>query len=254
MAGSSTLSFRVEDEIITRLDDAAADSRTSRSALAREALLIGVEALSNGEGDIEVPDHLGHDAKVRRMIAQNKAERRRGKFRSEFSKQLKRSFKNNEHPAEFESSVSGYVEEAGDMGELPEEVRADLDVDVRTFEEWVEHMLEYYRVAYHSQTFDHDPIDHPLGNHEGIETAKEWMTRAENIATAERDRSGGTSAEEKQRSLARHALEDGVVPDRIEQQARESEGDPRDAVVSAAVDLMQSNRSLTNGSDNPELE
>lgn len=244
MGSSSTLSFRVEDDIIDRLDDAAADSRTSRSGLAREAFLEGLRVLSNEEGGIDVPDHLGHDAKVRQMIARNKSERRRGKFRSEFSKQLKRSFKNNETPAEFRSSVSGYIEEAEDMGELPEEVREDADTDARTFAEWCEEMLRYYEVAYRGQNFDHDPIDDPLGNHDGIENARQWMTRAENIA-AEDSRS-------RRRELARFAREDGVVPEHVEQHAEQYDT-VLDGII-AAADSAAEGRSLTESTESNQLE
>lgn len=233
--------------MLDRLDDAAADSRTSRSALAREAMLIGLEEMSDGEGDLDVPEHLGHDAKVRRMLARNKATRRRGKFRSEFSKQLKRSFENNETPGEFEQSVSGYIEEAADLGEIPEDVRDSMDSNATTYEEWVEEMIDYYRVAYRAQTFEHDPIDDPLGQHEGIENARQWVQRAEAIA---RKTSKGRKHE-----LARHALSDGVVPDHIREDAEEHENGVLDGVVAAAEQAAAS-RSLTgaDGDDSPELE
>lgn len=244
MADSSTLSFRVDTDIIDRLDDAAGQGGTNRSALAREALLVGLQHLADGEGGIEVPEHLSHDAKVRQLIARNKKERRRGKFRSEFSKQLKRSFENNETPAEFRSSVSGYIEEAEDMGELPEGVQEEIDVDATTYSEWVEDMLSYYRVAWEAQTFDHDPIDDPLGNHEGIDNARQWVQRAENIAS-ETD-SG------RRHELAQFAITDGVVPAHVKQQAEEHENGVLDGVVAAAEHVAEG-RALTD-SDTPELE
>lgn len=250
MGNSSTLSFRLEDDIIDRLDDAASDSRTSRSGLAREALLVGLEEMSNGEGEIDVPDHLGHDAKVRRMIAKNKAERRLGKFRSEFSKQLKTSFSNNETPGEFRQSVAGYIEEAEDLGEIPEEVRESMDSDALTYSEWVEEMIDYYAVAYEAQTFDHDPIDDPLGNHEGIENARQWVDRAENIA----ERAEGGSYRVGAHDLAQRALTDGVIPDHIEQKAEQHENGVLDGVV-AAAQRTASNSALTSTDSEPsELE
>lgn len=257
MSDSSTLSFRLKDDIIDRLDDAATQADTSRSELAREALLSGLEDMANGDGTYNVPDHLGHDAEVRRMIARNKKTRRQGKFRSEFSKQLKTSFSNNEHPREFRDSVQGYIEESETMGEIPAEVAADLDADVETYREWVDHMLEYYSAAWQSQSFDADPINDPLGNHEGIENAKDWVDRAENIANAERQNVTGDSisAKDRQREMAQYALEDGVVPDQIEKRAEQSD-DPAEVVSDAAQNLYESNRALTDQSDddNPELD
>lgn len=253
MAGSSPLSFRVDEEVITALDDAVADERNvSRSEFARVALLRGLEALTDEQGDVDVPDWLGHDAKVRQMIASNKATRRQGKFRSEFSKQLKSSFQNNETPAEFRDSVAGYLEEANDMGELPEGVREHADTDATTYAEWCEEMLEYYRVAYQSQNWDHDPIDNPLGNHEGIEDARQWMKRAEAIATAGSDL-GPESRREKRRKLSRQALEDGVVPEHVKEKATEADGvDLAAAVAAAAVESAES-RAITDA-ENPELD
>lgn len=257
MADSSTLSMRLDADIIDRLDDAAAENNTSRSHLAREALLIGVQELAAEDGGLDVPDHLAHDAKVRQMLARNKKQRRRGKFRSEFSKQLKSSFKRGETPAEFRDSVAGYIEEAEQIGRLPEGVREQVAADVETFSGWVDHMLEYYSVAYDAQNFDHDPVDDPLGNHEGVENAKDWITRAENIATAESDGSAGKR--ERRRRIAGAARRDGVLPQHLQEESsdadRTTEGpDGLDVIVQQALDLQQSQEMLTDTEDTPEIE
>lgn len=235
MADSSTLSFRLDGEIVDALDRAASENGISRSQLARECLLEGVRSLSGGEGaeEIEVPEWLGHEAEVREMIARNREERRRGKFRSEFSKQLRESFENNETPQEFRNSVAGYVEEADRLGELPEGVAEEIAANVDTFAGWVEHMLSYYEAAYRGQNWDHDPIDDPLGKHEGIENMREWMQRAESIAEAveERDHDLATN-------LARHTLQDGLVPEHVEDRANEADN-PARAVIGAAREIGQ---------------
>ena len=239
MTGSSTLSFRVEDDIIDALDAAADHSRASRSKIAREAMLIGVEQLTDADGEVSVPEHVAHDAKIKRLISRNKRTRRAGKFRSEFAKQLKRSFKNNEHPEEFKRSVAGYIEEAEDMGELPPEV-AD-ETDCATFTEWVQDKLDYYAAAYQASTFEADPIENPLGNYEGISGAREWMQRADAIANPNVDQKGGPSADAKRKEAARFAIQDGVVPDAILREAENSDRSQQEVVASAAVELSQSN-------------
>jgi len=228
---TSTLSFRVEDDIIDALDDAAAQGRISRSQLARESLLAGLEQLAGEGGEIDVPDHLGHDAKIKRLIASNKKTRREGKFRSEFSKQMKRSFKNNEHPAEFEKSVAGYIEEAQDMGDLPEPIQEKTDC--RTFYEWVQDKLEYYTVAYQSSNYDADPIDNPLGEFAGMQDARDWMARAEGIAACD-----PIAEQDKRERLARTALSDGVAPDHV---------DTPDQVIEAADQVSDMTRQLEGG-------
>lgn len=261
MANSSTISFRLESDIVDRLDLAATEAGCSRSHLAREALLCGLRDLADEGDEIDVPEHLAHDAEIQRLIARNKAERRRGKFRSEFSKQLKRSFENNETPAEFRQSVSGYLEEADRLGEMPEPVRREVDADVSTYREWCDHMLDYYNAAYSAQTFDHDPINDPLGNHEGIENAKDWVTIAENIATADpqpRNTDGptyGESQEQKQRKreLARKAIKNGTVPDAILEQAGNDPADRLDAVVAAAEQAAGDALTGNSAGDQPEL-
>lgn len=257
MGDSSTLSFRVESDIIDRLDDAAADNSVSRSQLAREALLVGLQEMDDGDGDLDVPDHLAHDAKVRQMLARNKKKRRRGKFRSEFSRQLKASFERGETPAEFRDSVAGYIEEAREMGDLPEGVKERTSADVDTFSEWVDSMLEYYAVAYESQTFDHDPVDNPLGNHEGVQNARQWVKRAEAIATTT-DYNGGDTPDERRRRLAENAREDGVLPEWLQQQVEDvqttGEADPRDVIVDAAIQTHDTNRTLTDTEDTPQIE
>lgn len=251
VADSSTLSFRVDSQIIDRLEEAASDVQTSRSGVAREALLVGLELLADPEtGEIDVPEHVAHDAKVQRLIARNKKERRQGKFRSEFSKQLKASFKNNETPGEFRNSVAGYIEEAEDMGEIPEDVRDRIDSNALTYAEWCEEMLDYYEVAYQSQNFEHDPIDDPLGNHEGIENARQWINRAENIAEAARP---GGSIQLDPKVIAQRALTDGVVPEHVQEQAEQQADSLIDGIVSAAEQAAE-NRALTATEDNPELE
>jgi len=156
MAESSTLSFRVDAEIITELDDMSAESPASRSALAREALLTGLQHMDG------VPDHVAHDAKTRQTIAEAKSDRRKGWFRSNVNDEIKRAFKNGLSPEEFRESINGYISEAEGMGEIPGEDK--------TFSEWIRGRLQYYTVAYRSTTYDHDPQEHPL---EGFEESKE---------------------------------------------------------------------------------
>ena len=224
---TSTLSFRVEDHIIDALEDAAAQSRISRSQLAREALLAGLESLEGTDG-LEVPEHLAHDAKIRRLIADNKRTRRKGKFRSEFAKQMKRSFKNNEHPEEFAKSVAGYREEAEDMGELPEPIQHETGCT--TFEDWVEDKLEYYQAAYRASSWEAEPIENPLADFAGVENAREWVQRAEAIAAAD------SRADRLRR--ARLAQSDGVVPEELEDQ---------NEIINAAVEIADSGRQLEAG-------
>lgn len=253
MSDSSTLSFRVEDDIIDALDQSAADSRASRSKIAREALLIGVEQLTGEDGDVSVPEHVAHDAKIKRLIDQNKQIRRAGKFRSEFASQLKTSFERNEHPDEFKKSVAGYIEEAEDMGELPEGVQEETGCE--TYHEWVQDKLRYYRAAYQGQEFNHDPVEDPLGNHEGLQNAKSWVSRAEAIVNADHDVDGGTTAREKRKEMARFALEDDAVPEAIVEQAREADRPAKEVVAEAAVDLIEQDRALNEpDASNTELD
>lgn len=251
---SSTLSFRVDDQIIDALDMAAEQTRAGRSKIAREALLLGLEELRDAEGDVQVPEHVAHDAKIKRLIARKKRTRRAGKFRSEFSKQLKRSFENNEHPEEFRRSVSGYIEEAEDMGELPPEVAEETGC--ATFEAWVHDKIDYYRAAYQASTFDADPIENPLKDYEGVADAREWMDRAEAIAQPNADKKGGPSAEEKRKEAARYAIQDGVVPETVLEEAQQSDRPPKEVVASAAVDLCGSNSQPieSNDSDTEALD
>jgi predicted transcriptional regulator len=234
MSNTSTLSFRVEQDIINALDEAAAESRASRSGIAREAVLVGIEQLADEDGEISIPEHVAHDAKIKQLIARNKKTRRAGKFRSEFASQMKSSFKRNEHPDEFVRSVAGYVEEAEDMGALPEAVAEETGCE--TFAEWVEDKIEYYRTAHQISSYDHDPIENPLSGFDGIAGAREWLNRAEAIAAVEP--SGGRTRREKQKEMARLAVQDGVVPDAIIEQIN---GDPREAVVEAADELAGGN-------------
>ncbi len=225
--GTSTLSFRVDDEKISAIEHVAEENHVSRSQLARTALLRGLEAMRDGDtGDIEVPEHLAHDAKIHRIIQENKATRRKGKFRKEFIAQLKRSFENGEHPAEFEQSVAGYIEEAEDMGDLPEPVADETGCD--TFEEWVQDKLEYYAAAYQASTFDAEPIENPLGNHAGVVDAGKWLDRAEAIAEAAND------PRKDETKMARFALKDGIAPEEADTPAETV----REAL--ATVDMTQS--------------
>lgn len=243
--GSSTLSFRVDDQIIDALDELATESNVSRSQVARDLLLEAVETTE------EVPDHVRHEAETRRMIQRNKAERRKGKFRSEFSKQLKSSFSNNETPAEFRSSVSGYLEESERLGAIPQDVRESMDSDAVTYREWCEEMIRYYSVAYEAQEFDHDPIDDPLSNHEGIENAKEWVDRAERIE----ERANGSGHSVSAHEIAQTALTDGVVPEHVEQQAQQHEHGVLDGLVDQAEAAVAEDRALTDSdSDTNQLE
>lgn len=253
MTGSSTLSFRVEDDIIDALDAAADHSRASRSKIAREALLLGVEELTDADGDVSVPEHVAHDAKIKRLISRNKRTRRAGKFRSEFSKQLKRSFRNNEHPEEFRRSVAGYIEEAEDMGELPQQVADETGCD--TFSEWVQDKLDYYAAAYQASTFDSDPIENPLGSFEGLQNARSWLTEAQAItAVGHEDGYGPETIRKKRTEIARGALREGVVPEQIEQQARKRDVDATEVVVSAAFDLIESSNAQIEPADSDTNE
>lgn len=234
--GSSTVGFRLDDEIITELEDAASEASISKSELLREAVLRGLEEMKDEAGGIDVPEHLGHDAAVRRLIARNKKTRRSGKFRSEFAGQMKKSFKNNEHPEEFKRSVAGYLEEAEEMGELPEPVAEETGCD--TFEEWVQDKLEYYAAAYEASTFEGDPIENPLGEFSGVSDAREWIDRAEAIANADNDARGGRKATEKRKKMAQHAISDGVVPDGI---------NTPEEVIEAASEVVDMTRALEGG-------
>jgi predicted transcriptional regulator len=247
--GSSTLSLRVDDDVIDALDAMTADSPASRSALAREAVVEGLKHLDG------VPDWVENDAEAQSIINQNKRESWEGAFRSEVVNRLKASFESDRTPAEFEKSISGYIDEADRLGKMPEETAADAPDGVETYREWVGYMLEYYRTAYDAQEFDHDPMNNPLGNHEGIDRAGSWVEATENIERAGRD-APPSEARKKRRQAARAALESGDVPAHVKERAHERArsqdgGTLADGLVEVA--LAENDSALTD-TDNPELE
>lgn len=225
MGGNPMFSFRVPSDLYESIDAAASEMDVSKSQLGREALALGLSEMDGA------PEYLRHQAATKRLINQHKKERRRGKFATEFSNQLVKSFKRGETPEEFRSSVAGYIAEAENIDTLPTGEDA---------EEWVREKLQYYRAAYQAQEFDHDPRDDPLGQFEGIQNAKQWMRRADNIARE--SRKGNHS---RARELARYALNDGVVPDAVEGVATEK--DSPVAVIDAATELADDGNALEGG-------
>jgi len=240
MADSSVVSFRLDDHLIDDVEDAATQNDVAKSAIYRELVLAGAEALQGDGGDLDLPDHLGHDAEVRRMIQRNKATRRRGKFRSEFNEQLKQSFSGSEceTPSEFKQSVSGYIEEAQDLGELPDDVADAIENEhgerFETYAEWVEWMVEdYYPAHYHAQQFDGQHISDPLGSLSGVENATEWVDRMEAIAEP--------IQHADRRDRASYALKDGVVPEHVEEQLKDTGRPPAAALADYAQEQFSSN-------------
>lgn len=245
MSDRQTVSTRLDGEQVDQLEDIATSNQVSRSEVLREAVQF---YLANSG---ELPDHINHDAQIRRLISEHKEERRKGKFRREFSNQLQNSFERGEHPDEFEHSVAGYIEESKKMGELPPGVKEETGFS--TYYEWVQRQLEYYRVAYESQEFSHDPVNDPLGQHEGLSNAKEWIEAAETIAGREGDQRRGDTAQEKREQTARLAMQDGIVPESLEDRARQSDRKDVEVIAEEAVDLVERSEGLTPGESNSEL-
>lgn len=234
MADSSVVSFRLDDQLITDVEDASQRNDVPKSEVYRELLMAGAEALASDDADasIDLPDHVGHDAEVRRMIQRNKATRRSGKFRSEFNEQLKQSFSGNEceTPSEFRQSVAGYIEEAEDLGDLPDDVAAAIEDEhgerFETYAEWVDWMVEeYYPAHYRAQQFDGQHISDPLGSLSGIENATEWVDRAEEIAAVD-------SKVQRQKRASSLLQSDTTLPDHVED-AIDADPKPRPVALAA---------------------
>jgi predicted DNA-binding protein len=247
MADSSTLSFRVDAEIIDALETAAAEVGTSKSGMARDALIRGLEEME------DAPDYLQQQARKERIEAEHKQERRAGWFRSNFSDGMKKAMKKNLHPAEYRQSVAPYLEEAKELGEMPAPIQRETGSE--TYHEWCQDQLDYYAVAYEHQLFEHDAIEGPLDEHEGMENARQWVDRAELIAEAN-DPSGTVAGEPSK--LAQTALNDGVVPEDVKEQARRAvesgeAGHLAAGVVDAAAALVDADNHAL-GSDTPEFD
>lgn len=197
-----TVSVRLEEATIESLDAWAAEAGATRGELVREAINTGVENMESA------PEHVEETARVSRAMAKKERDRRKGWFRNNFAKGLQKAFEEELHPAEYRQSVEPYLEEAKELGELPEELQQETGC--KTYIEWCESKLEYYRDAYHGSVWSHDPIEDPIGKHGGIENAREWLQRAKKITQALRQGDHG-----KADRLAAYAERDGVVPELI---------------------------------------
>lgn len=202
MTDKQTVSFRLEPRYVALLDSWAADVGASRSELIEEAVTTGIQHMDGA------PEEMEEAAAVKNAIAKNQTERRKGWFRNNFSKGLQKAFEQELHPVEYRQTVKPFLEEAKELGELPPEIQQETGC--KTYIEWCEEKLEYYSEAYHGSVWSHDPIENPVGQHGGIENAREWLQRAKAIRSAyvAGDR---TKAER----LASYAQKDDVVPEHI---------------------------------------